>query len=128
MCSMRRQPRLKLLVHLDQEKYPNFQKDLKRVQKKHKQAIKDIELWEKGLANSPLFAFGNRIPGMPDSFPPLWKFRIALKSENIGQRGGLRMICAESPDGNLAALCLYCKSDQDSQPPLEELKNWLSGS
>lgn len=106
---------------LDRQKYPNFRRDLKRVTKKHTRASNDIELWESGLEKGPLLLFGDRIPGMPENFPVLWKFRIAIKSENIGQRGGLRMICAER-ENVLEALCLYCKGDQDAQPPVKRLK------
>ena len=92
---------------MDCFKYLNFQRDLKRVLKKHKKASADL------------------MQGRPEGFPELWKFRIALKSENIGQRAGLRLIGIRI-ENTMAAVCLYTKADLDGQPPWADLKKWFS--
>lgn len=110
---------------LDCFKYLNFQRDLKRVLKKHKKASADLKLWARELAAGQLPFLGDLMQGRPEGFPELWKFRIALKSENIGQRAGLRLIGIRI-ENTMAAVCLYTKADLDGQPPWADLKKWFS--
>ena len=61
----------------------------------------------------------NKPPGLKD----LWKFRIALKSENMGCRGGVRLIAVRT-DGGLEGVCLYTKAEFEGQPPWGNLMDW----
>ena len=93
--------------------------------KKHRRAEDDIRAFEKELAKRQLFELGDAMQGRPADMPELWKFRIALKSENIGSKAGLRLIGVQD-GGVLFALAIYTHAEFDPQPPWADMRNWVA--
>ena len=93
--------------------------------KKHSRADADIRGFEKELAKCQLFDLGDSMQEKPPGIPDLWKFRISLKSENLGARKGLRLIAERRADA-LLAIALYTHSEYESQPPWPDIRSWIA--
>lgn len=111
-------------MKFDRRKYLNFERDLRRILKKHKKAGQDVDRFEQELAVCQLDLFGDSMQDKPADLPDLWKFRIALKSENIGARKGLRLIAIRTGDC-MDGVAVYTHDEFQNQPPWRDICAWV---
>jgi mRNA-degrading endonuclease RelE of RelBE toxin-antitoxin system len=99
---------------------PSFKKALKRLSKKYRSLLNDIEPIVDELPDNP--TLGESIG------KNCYKIRVAVKSKNKGKSGGARMItCVYFVTETVYLLTIYDKSEQDtiSDEDLQELLNTI---
>ena len=86
---------------------PEFEKQLKRLSKKHKSLAKDLEALVKLLEENPTTGtpLGNNC----------YKIRLAVSSKGKGKSGGARVItCVIVADNEVYLADIYDKSEQEN--------------
>ena len=93
---------------------PKFEKDLKRLSKKDRGIIQDIEAVLNLLENG-IFQ-GKVIPmKLKDNNNITIKIRIASTSKKLGKSSAYRLICyAEKQNGNIYLLTIYSKNEKEN--------------
>jgi len=95
------------------EYIPNFYKKIKKLSKKNKNLVKDIQELVKVLEKDPTTGIflGNDI----------YKIRIANSSKNIGKRGGFRVITYYLDENNVVYLVEIYEKNSIENIPIEQL-------
>ena len=95
------------------EYIPNFYKKIKKLSKKNKNLVKDIQELVKVLEKDPTTGIflGNDI----------YKIRIANSSKNIGKRGGFRVITYYLDENNVVYLVEIYEKNSIENIPTEQL-------
>jgi mRNA-degrading endonuclease RelE of RelBE toxin-antitoxin system len=101
---------------------PEFEKQLKRLSKKHKSLNRDIAALVKQLEETPTSGtpLGNNC----------YKIRLAISSKGKGKSGGARIItCVIVADSEVYLADIYDKSEQEniSDKRLKELAKQIQG-
>lgn len=103
--------------------HPRFQRDVKHLKKKFPKLSLDLipaidDICRNPTANDSLIGFANL----------LYKARIAIKSANIGEIDGLRLIYIFDEEKRLVKpICVYFKGDKENIT-IAELKDILKNS
>jgi len=95
------------------EYIPNFYKKIKKLSKKNKNLVKDIQELVKVLEKDPTTGIflGNDI----------YKIRVANSSKNIGKRGGFRVITYYLDENNVVYLVEIYEKNSIENIPIEQL-------
>jgi mRNA-degrading endonuclease RelE of RelBE toxin-antitoxin system len=95
------------------EFFPNFHKKFKKLNKKNRNLLKDIQELVKVLEADPTTGvyLGNNI----------YKIRMANSSKNIGKRGGFRVITYYVNENNIVYLVEIYEKNVIENIPLEEI-------
>jgi len=95
------------------EYIPNFYKKIKKLSKKNKNLVKDIQELVKVLEKDPTTGIflGNDI----------YKIRVANSSKNIGKRGGFRVITYYIDENNVVYLVEIYEKNSIDNIPIEQL-------
>jgi len=95
------------------EYIPNFYKKIKKLSKKNKNLVKDIQELVKVLEKDPTTGIflGNDI----------YKIRVANSSKNIGKRGGFRVITYYLDKNNVVYLVEIYEKNSIENIPIEQL-------
>lgn len=101
---------------------PEFEKQFKRLSKKHKSLPKDLAVLIKQLEENPTIgtSLGNNC----------YKVRLAISSKGKGKSGGTRVItCVIVADKEIYLADIYDKSEQEniSDKRLKELAEQIQG-
>lgn len=87
---------------------PSFEKELKRLRKKHPQIDNDIREFKIAVENS--HRIGRAIPGYDEL---IWKYRFKSSDMKKGARDGYRIIGYLHSDEDLFLLTMYYKGEKD---------------
>ena len=95
------------------EFFPNFHRKFKKLNKKNKNLLHDIQKLVKVLEEDPTTGIflGNDI----------YKIRMANSSKNIGKRGGFRVITYYLDENNIVYLVEIYEKNAIENIPIEEL-------
>ncbi|HFD14497.1 MAG TPA: hypothetical protein ENJ34_04245 [Epsilonproteobacteria bacterium] len=95
------------------EYIPNFYRKIKKLSKKNKNLVKDIQALVKVLEKDPTTGtfLGNDI----------YKIRVANSSKNIGKRGGFRVITYYVDENNMVYLVEIYEKNSIENIPIEQL-------
>lgn len=95
------------------EFFPNFHKKFKKLNKKNRNLLKDIQELVKVLEEDPTTGIflGNDV----------YKIRMLNSSKNIGKRGGFRVITYYVDKNNIVYLVEIYEKNTIENIPLEEL-------
>ena len=95
------------------EYIPNFYRKIKKLSKKNKNLVKDIQTLVKILEKDPTTGIflGNDI----------YKIRVANTSKNIGKRGGFRVITYYVDENNIVYLVEIYEKNSIENIPIAQL-------